>query len=100
MGIFHTLLHPLCLSPSLSSTGLEEPWKGKHARTSLVQPQRPLDLSFLADPTAAFSPAGGRDIHLPELGVTEGPTGCPPRVLHTSPCLCSLPIALSRQQSG
>lgn len=28
---FHTLLHPLRLSPGLSSSGLEEPWKGKHA---------------------------------------------------------------------
>lgn len=50
MRVFHSLLHPLCLSPGLRSTGLEEPWKGKHARTSLVQQQRPLDLSFLFQP--------------------------------------------------
>ena len=72
---FHTLLHPLRLSPGLSSTGLEEPWKGKHAGTSLVQHQCPLDLSFLCQPQQVA------DIHLPELGPQKAPRGAPPESL-------------------
>lgn len=72
---FHTLLHPLCLSPGLSSTGLEEPWKGKHAGSSLVQQQHPLDLSFLCRRQQLA------DIHLPELGPQKAPRGAPPESL-------------------
>lgn len=94
MGVFHSLLHPLCLSPGLRSTGLEEPWKGKHARTSLVQQQRPLDLSFLCQPHHHLLPQQVAETFTFLSWGHRRPHGVPPPeslTPHLASALCPLP---------
>lgn len=75
MGIFS---HPPASSLPVSRP--QQHWaggtlEGEACCTSLVQRQRPLDLSFLCQPQQVA------DIHLPELGPQKAPQGVPPESL-------------------
>lgn len=95
MGVFHSLLHPLCLSPGLSSTGLEEPLEGEACLGPASFSSSPLDLSFLCQPHCSLLPLQVAETFTFLSWGHRRPHGVPPRVLtpHLASALCPLPCS-------